>query len=575
MNRPNNRNYLDRPRLKAGWDGPAEMELMRHFCRTDFWTFFLYAFGAGTNPKGQRWIDPEVHEPLARWFQKHVEEWEGWRRDGVNRQKKLAVVVQREIGKTTLITRAGQLWLHLRDPEIATATGSEKVELASKMMEAMKAVLDGSDGHALWTRLFGDWSSAARKWTGKEVVHAGRRNTSRQDPSFIVFGVETSITGSHPDAIFYDDPISYERLTSDSNWLGAVNSQVSSLIPVLQGDGLLVWPGTRYDDEDHYGVAFKTEGVISVSGMQTGSIPLDPDGAVHVYFLAARDSDGTPTTPKVWSEERLRRYQKADPLRYASQVMNDPSISELNPITRDQIAQCSVEKKDVPWHSLRYALCCDTAFSDGNKVSGKDETVMVVHGYPRNGSGDVYVIEGFGNTTLRAEDFGKLLVSTVQRYRRQGLKIIAITDEKTRAGKKDAWRLTLQNFFADVNEPMPRFIEFERGSTKKYERLHSASTFWVDGHVRWVKGAPGNDRLTEQMARIGQYAVNPRIKIDWVDAHSDAFQKELYSPMRRAGEATPWDRGASPLPGDGLMVSDFDDDTSGDWSNVVPRPPIR
>ena len=222
MNRPNNKNYLDRPRLKAGWDGPAEMELMRHFCRTDFWTFFLYAFGAGTNPKGQRWIDPEVHEPLARWFQKHVEEWEGWRRDGVNRQKKLAVVVHREIGKTTLITRAGQLWLHLRDPEIATATGSEKVELASKMMEAMKAVLDGSDGHALWTRLFGDWSSAARKWTGKEVVHAGRRNTSRQDPSFIVFGVETSITGSHPDAIFYDDPISYERLTSDSNWLGAV-----------------------------------------------------------------------------------------------------------------------------------------------------------------------------------------------------------------------------------------------------------------------------------------------------------------------------------------------------------------
>jgi hypothetical protein len=153
---------------------------------------------------------------------------------------------------------------------------------------------------------------------------------------------------------------------------------------------------------------------------------------------------------------------------------------------------------------------------------------------------------------------------------------MAITDEKTRAGKKDAWRLTLQNFFADANEPMPRFIEFERGSTKKYERLHSASTFWVDGHVRYVKGAPGVERLCEQMARIGQYAVNPRIKIDWADAHSDAFQSELYQPMRRAvNDRAPWDRGASPISMDGLDQNDFEDHGESDhYRSVMPREPI-
>ena len=559
-----------------GWDGAAEIDLMRHFCRTDFWSFFLYAFGAGINPKGKRWIDPEVHEPLARWFQKHVDEWFEWRKTGNNQQKRLVVLVHREIGKTTLVTRAGQLWLHLRDPDIATATGAEKVDLAAKMLEAMKAVLDGSDGHALWTRLYGDWSSSARKWTGKEVVHSGRRNTSRQDPSFVVFGVETSITGSHPDAIFYDDPISYERLSTDTAWLSMVNSQVSSLIPVLQSDGLSVWVGTRYDAEDHYGKTFDREGVASVAGMASDSIAINPESDVHVYFLAARDAANQPTTPLVWPEKRLQNYQKADPLRYAAQVMNDPSISELNPITREQISQCGVEKKDVPWSNLRFAICCDTAFSDGNRIAGKDETVMVVHGYPRNGSGDVYVIEGYGSTSLRAEDFGKMLVTTTQRYRRNGFKIIAITDEKTRAGKKDAWRLTLQNYFADANEPMPRFIEFERGNTRKYERLHSASTFWVDGHVRYVKGAPGVDRLCEQMSRIGQYAVNTRIKIDWADAHSDAFQSELYQPMRRAGEPSPWERGSQPIRMDGMDENDFNyTDEARAWLNIVPREPIR
>jgi len=256
--------------------------------------------------------------------------------------------------------------------------------------------------------------------------------------------------------------------------------------------------------------------------------------------------------------------------------MNDPNISELNPITKDQIEQCMIDKKDVPWSALRFAICCDTAFSDGSKISTKDETVLVIHGYPRNGSGDVYVIEGYGNATMRAEDFGKLIVTTVQRYRRNGFKIIALTDEKTRAGKKGSWELNLKNYFSDANEPMPRFIEFERGSTKKYERLHSAAMFWVDGHVRVIRDAPGVNKLCEQMAKIGQYAVNPRIKIDWADAHSDAFHPDLYQPMRRAGNQTsPWDRGATPIAVDGLNPSDFDNDEARAWRDLVPREPIR
>ncbi len=563
--------------LKNPWPANDEMELLRDLFRKDFWGFFLYAFGAGLNPKGRDWIEPEIHEPMARWFQKHVEDWEEQRKHGRGTKKNLAILVHRGAGKTTLFTRAGQLWLHLRDPEISTYTGSENTTLSAKMLAAMKAVMDGSDGHALWASLYGKWDTGARTWTGKEVVHAARRNTSRQDPSLGIFAVETSITGSHPDAIFYDDPISYERLESDTNWLRSVNSQVSSLIPVIQSDGLIVWVGTRYDDMDHFGVAFSEDGVASLDGMETDSIRPEEGGKWHVYFMAARDKEGVPTHTKVWPEKELKSYQRTNSLRYAAQVMNDPTISEHNPLTKEQIDQCLIDPSQVPWSALRYAICCDTAFSDGKKITGKDETVFIVHGFPRNGSGDVYVIEGQGSSRWRAEDFARLLVTTCQRYRRMGRKIFRITDETTRAGKKGVWAMSLRNVFADANEPFPggTLLEFERGDTKKYSRLSTAASFWVDGHVRVVRGAPGAERLMEQMSKIGQYAVNQRIKIDWADAHSDAFQSPLYSPMRpNDPKRPPYLSGAVPISVDGVYAEDFQDDDMSNWRMGNPRPPL-
>ena len=563
---------------KGGWDPTRHTRLMRHFGRRNFWIFFLHVFGAGRNPKGLRWIEPEVHEPLADWIQLHVDQWMAKREKGKGDQKHLAVLIHREVGKTTLVTRALQLWLHLRDPEMSTYTGSEKTELSMKMLEAMKAVIDGSDPHAMWNKLYGNWKTDSRKWTGKEVVHAARKNTSRQDPSFGIFAVETSITGSHPDAIFYDDPISYERLVSDSNWLATVNNQVTSLFPAIQSDALVVWVGTRYDDDDHFGVAFREEGVATVSGTKNDSIQPEESGKWHVYFMAGRDEKGIPTTPKVWNERRLKDYQRRDPLRYAAQIMNDPTISELNPITREQIQQCMIDPKEVPWSALRYAIMTDLALWDGESRVNKDETVYVIHGYPRNGSGDVYVVEVGGDKMWRAEDFGAMLVSTCQRYRKMGRKVFRITGEEAMGGNKRVWSMSLLNMFNDANEPFPggRLFEFKRRSQKKIHRISQAATFWVDGHVRVVRGAKGVDRLTEQMAKIGQMMVNPKLKDDYVDAHSDAFQPEVYQPMRR-NEPHPggYMRGSSPINSDGVDSRMWEDDDMTRWRDECPREPLR
>lgn len=564
------------------WDSEAEADALRYLFRRNLWAFFLYAFGAARNPKGKRWIEDDVHRPLADWFQRHADEWLAQRRHpGAPRQQKhLAVLVHREVGKTTMISQAAQLWLHLRDPELSSYSGAESLRLAASILHSIKAVMDGSDPYALFMPLYGSWFGASRTWTGDTVTHAARRNVARKDPSFGTFAVETSILGAHPDAIFYDDPISYERLKSDTHWLEAVNSQVTSLYPVIQADGLVVWVGTRYDDADHFGVAFEQEGIASIEGIASDSLRVTEGGLWHVYFLAGRDGNGQPTTAKVWPEERLLNYQRRDPLRYAAQVMNDPAISELNPITREQLQQCVVPQDRVPWNALRFAITTDTAFWDGfrRSASQKDETVFLIWGYPRDGSGDVYFVEGYGSTLWRAEDFARQLVTAVQRYRRQGRRIFAITDELTVAGKKGAWKLSLQNFFNDVNEPMPVLHELSRGPQHKQGRLVSAASFWVDGHVRVVDRAPGAERLLQQMARIGQYSVNPRIRIDWADAAADAFSPALYQPMRRTGPGVaPWAAGATPIATEGLEMGEFDDEALAlkGYFDDAPRPPLR
>lgn len=560
-----------------GWDGKAEIELIRHACKIDFWSFFLWAFGAWSNPRGKSWIEPKIHEPLARWFQKHVDEWFKARDEGKKLSKYLAVLMHREVGKTTLITRAGQLWLHLRDPEFSSYTGAEKTELSMKMLQAMLGVLDGSDQHALWTKLYGNWATTARKWSGKEVVHGARKNTSRQDPSFGVFAVETSITGSHPDAIFYDDPTSYERMLTDTNWLDTVQSQVESVSYAQQSDALVVWAGTRYAANDHFGRAFGDDGVASREGMETDSIKAEPEGLWHVYFMAGRDREGKPTTPKVWPEKRLLREQKRNEIKFAAQIMNDPAISEHNPITKEQIDQCLIDEKDVPWSALRYAIATDIAFWDGRSRVAKDETVYIVHGYAKDGSGDVYVVELDASDRWRGEDFKNRLVSLCQRYRRSGRKIFRITGDLSMGGLKGVWANDLANAFNDVNEPFPggRLLEFSRGGQKKVSRIIAAAHFWVDGHVKVVKQGKGVGRLMDQMANIGQMMVNAKVKDDVADAHSDAFQPELYVPMRRNEPKRPgYLPGARAIGDEGYGLYPLDDEMS-QWRNEVAREPIR
>jgi len=521
--------------MTAGWDAEAELDLWRSICLEDFYWFVRVAWGIDQQPRKPGvtyWFTPRIHEPICRWFQKHAEEWLRTRRS-----MNLMLLVPRFFGKTTIITQAGQLWLHVKDTELSTYTGSEAVTQAIEFVEALKKVLDGSDPHAWFTHLYGNGYAPDRRWHKEGTVHAYRQGVGRKEPCLGVWGVEKGLTGKHPDAGFFDDPTSYEAMALHSAWFNIVNDHVASLVPVFADTSLVVWPGTRYGDGDHFGTELRSEGIKTLEGMSMPDFAPKKNGKWHVYYLSARDTHATtdespagiPIFPERCSEEFLLEYERKHALRYYAQMLNDPAGSEYNPLTREQVAQCWVSMKDVP-RNLRVTLHMDTAFKSIERQARGDNSVIVILGHARDGSGDVYYLEGFGSNIWRMEDYLNKLVTTLQRYRHMGKRITAMTDEHEIGGKGGTWEYAIRSACNSKNVPMPPLLLLARAGKKKVSRIIEAASYWSTGYMHLVEDAPGANELVNEMTRIGNSAHD-----DWSDAAADGFHRDIYHPPLPVG----------------------------------------
>ena len=196
------------------WNSEAQRQILRRKCRDSFWFYLLHAHGALHNPKGSRWLDEKTHKPLCDWFQSQIEPWLAARKHGIGYPLYLMVLVPRDVGKTTVITQAGLSWIHLLDPDISTYMGSERTDFAVDNLTPVKNILAGDDPYSRFAWLYGNWCDPQREWKQNQLVHAARTNLSRKEPSFGIWGVESGLTGKHPDVLCLDDPTSYEKMAS-------------------------------------------------------------------------------------------------------------------------------------------------------------------------------------------------------------------------------------------------------------------------------------------------------------------------------------------------------------------------
>ena len=516
------------------WPANSQRKLYADLCKRSFYHFCLYGFGYGRNPEGY-WFTERVHKPICDWLQKHAEDWFARRARKEQGRMKLIIVVPRTHGKTTTVTKAFQTWLHLFDRNLSTVTDSEDAQKAQEFMKGITEVIAGNDPWALFTWMYGNWYDKKRLWQSSQVVHGWRDMMSKTEPSFGTTSVNTGKTGYHPDAVFLDDPVSYEKLKETGTWNEQCHTHIGSLIPVIKPNGAFILVGTRYLDNDPIGRMMMDEGVNELCGMPMYDerLKISPKGQWAVYHLQAEigtDPDGTPIPllPEAWSGQELLDYKRSRPVHYAAQMMNEPAVGEHNPVTQSMIDRMWIEKDNIP-RNVVLSIHLDTAFRYAKRVARSDHSVIQVWAHSCDGSGWVYYLEGIGSPRWRVEDFSQELVKIVQRYRQSGYHIRCITDEMEVGGKEGTYKAYLESQFHAEGMPHPPIILLRRygQGQKKEDRIRDAANYWVDGKVWLTRGSKGCQELISQMTRIGVSAHD-----DYADAAADIFHPQVYYATR-------------------------------------------
>lgn len=521
------------------WDLEAERAIMGGACKDRLWFFVKYAEGVALNPRGV-WLDPLVHERFCDTLQAHILRW--MRKRGKHLYDgRIMAVLPREVGKTVVITKGAALWMHLHDPDLATTLDSATAKRSTDFLRSVKAVVTGQDPYAQFARYYGNWKDRDRLWNTDEFVHSKRVALGVSEPSFSTCSVETGVTSYHPDVLVLDDPITFEKLREEGNWLDVVNRHLISLGYALKRGGLFIFIGTPYDDRDAINTLAREEGFWMVHGQQP-SFPYREGGKWSLFYLPGRAPGGAPNYPRVWSEEKMQREEKRSPKDFASQVLCSPLQGEFMPITREQMDKRWVTIEQVP-RNVVATLHLDTAFKTPERAGRGDYNVIVEALHSQDGRGDVYYRNILRSNQWSQDEFLENLAAAVMRLRRERIHIRAITDEPEIGGHRGVWVRQIRSFLANLNIPSPPILTLERAGNKKSFRIAEVAGFWTDGHVFLVRGAQGIMALHNEMLNGGSYGGHD----DTADAAADAFHEKVYFGMQAPGDHQRWTEPVRPF----------------------------
>lgn len=509
----------------------AERAFWQEKCKQSFWWFFKHCWGYDYNPKGGMapvpWMMDTLHRQMADWFEFHAKDWMRMRMLGLAKPKKIIAVVPRDFGKTTLLTAAGQTWLHVHDPDLATYTGCDTIPRAREILSTIKTVISGQDTYSNFVDLYGMQESDDRKWKIDGVVTAARKNLTRRDDSFGIWAVETGMVGLHPDGGFFDDPNTYERMARYAQWLDIVNNHFATLIPVFQKDAFWCLTATRYGDGDHVGTILQNEGCASMTGMQMPDVQVHSGGQWHVFFLDAETEDGQCTMPTIWPRERIETFKAHNIVRYYAQVRNNPRRSPYKLLTEDAIRNMVIQPlAPADLKRLRVSLHFDTAFKSPKRQARADKNVIAAVGHEPKTGRCIFLGARTGQDWTD-KTFATELLEMYREWTGRSAGVFAMTDEEEIGGKPGLWPAFLETAFKLQGLRMPPLHVIRRRTAQsKEDRLLEVAPLWSAGKMSLIAGAPGLDDLVEQMGNIGLTKYD-----DVADAVGDCFNKDLYKIM--------------------------------------------
>jgi hypothetical protein len=498
----------------------------------------------------EQFNDPRVQQNLAAVG----EYFEDWRR---NRHKqtsfrKVLIVQPRGTCKSATATIPLPLWAHIHDSELASCIISAvKEKMAEDFAKATKATFEGEDPFSRLVDLYGTFKpqGRGRDWQNTKMVTAKRNNVGRSDPTYAAYTITAGPTGGHFDVVIVDDPITRDKMQSDSEWLEKVWAAYTRLPYTINRNGLLMVVMTRYHDNDLCGRVIREEIEPAVLAEYENRLPEDFDyeyGWIKYAHLAGWEvrydtvyNDYDPDTregevvyPVCWSHEKIKhsRQTALGEAEFWYHLMNAPQKREDQPITEEMIRRCWIDSLDeVPAQAFNAIdIHCDFSFKNEEAFRKQTGDWGVAHVIAKH-NGHVYRIGGMRGK-LRQTDFGDQLmklVSEVYYAHKSRVRYISFDQPSTHGSGDEStneWIYSLFRAHPDLPRAAPKPINRKHGAgAKKVGRILDTLWPWSDGFVHLLRGAHGNDELIYQVLNIGTSPYD-----DDIDAFCDAFHKDMY-----------------------------------------------
>jgi hypothetical protein len=271
--------------------------------------------------------------------------------------------------------------------------------------------------------------------------------------------------------------------------------------------------------------------------MMFDKIPMG-EGIWNVYFLQTEDElTGEPTHPTLYDKKKIAEHKSRDPEDFACQQQNNPGTGERAALIESQLPDLFMDYKDfqfeIPIEAASIHL--DTAFKTVKTIRTGDDNAIVswLHDARRNGMIYLDTDLVMASNEWREEDFNTQLIRVFLNYRRRGIRVKALTDEKEPGGKAGTYKNRVLTILYSSGIPFSaeNFKQFNRTTDKK-ARIRSNIGYWAEGYVRillhkdihgrWII-PPVIRKLFNQILRID--AVTHE---DLADASVDVFNPSIW-----------------------------------------------
>ncbi len=313
------------------------------------------------------------------------------------------ILVPREYGKSTMITKARTLQHIMRNCDHTVGIGNETLLMAKGFLGEIKAVFENNDlFKVLFPELvpdnFHDVRWAADQMDCKRTIH-------RKEPTVLAAGVDRNITGVHMKEWILDDIMSTEAAenarTGSFSEIEKVKRWMNRLEPLCDGPGTPItiigtpwWDGDCYDHAaDLWGEGLEPilfNWILQIPELgETQHYELELQGELATFRLPAI-KDGHLTFPEKWPEKRIAVVQRNDPQLFAANLMLEPSSELVRDFKDDWLLEYfwdtpariryrdnQGESKYVQVRELDCVMAVDPAISESIKA---DRTGIVVSG---------------------------------------------------------------------------------------------------------------------------------------------------------------------------------------------------